>query len=114
MKRSAAGLLGSITLLVTACGQQGVPTINEPPETQGGVVQSEEVVSIPLSGTPGAVEVIGGDEASLRELLARALHYSLPEGGDTFIYVGGLPPELPVELPFPEGEGDRSCGSRQA
>ncbi|MGH2606810.1 MAG: hypothetical protein ACRDG5_09495 [Anaerolineales bacterium] len=103
MKRRIVALLVAFAWLAAGCGLQGAPPTTEAPQAQGEVVQQEQVVSIPLSGTPGAVEVIGGDEASLRELLARALHYAYPEGGDTFIYVGGLPPDLPVEMPFPEG-----------
>jgi len=103
MKPRAVALAVWIAWLVSGCAQQGVPPAAEGPGPQGEmVVQSEQVVSIPLSGTPGAVEVIGGDESSLRELLARALHYASPEGGDTLIYVGALPPELTVELPLPE------------
>ncbi len=110
MKVRAVALVVSFAWLVTGCAQQAVPSTGEGPEPQGEVVvQSEQVASIPLSGTPGAVEVIGGDEGSLRELLARALHYASPEGGDTVIYVGALPTDLAVELPL--AEGTRVIGS---
>lgn len=109
MKRKVTPLLVLLPWLVSGCGARAVPAATEAPDTQEEsvqgeqVVQREQIVSIPVSGTPGAVEVIGGDEASLRQLLARALHYAYAEGGDTFIYVGSLPPELPVDLPLPEG-----------
>lgn len=109
MKRNATSLLVLLPWLVSGCGAQAAPAATEVPDTQEEfvqgeqVIQREQVVSIPVVGTPGAVEVIGGDEGSMRELLARALHYAYGEGGDTLIYVGALPPQLPVEVSLPEG-----------
>lgn len=43
-----------------------------------------------IGGTPGAVEVLGGDEQALRELLGRTLHYGGPQDS-TVIFVGSCP-----------------------
>ncbi len=75
-------------------------------DTQGGViVQREEVVVDALAAAPGEVEVIGGDEESLREFIGRALTYHYPgsEEGRTRILIGLLPDDLPFDLPIPEG-----------
>jgi len=51
----------------------------------------------------GTAEVIGGDEAALRELLARSLaSYPGYEGSEAIVRVGNLPDELPFELSLPD------------
>lgn len=67
------------------------------------VAQSETVSTFPLSGTPGAVEVRGGDEAALREFIGRVLNYGGVQGGSTVVLVGELPNSLPFSLPIPDG-----------
>jgi hypothetical protein len=62
-----------------------------------------EVVSAGGTGSRTA-QVIGGDEAALREFVGRALHYPSPEGTEgTTVLIGALPESLPLELPIPEG-----------
>jgi hypothetical protein len=47
----------------------------------------------------GIAEVIGGDEAAVRELLSRTLaSYPAYEGSETIIQVSSLPEDLPFEL----------------
>jgi hypothetical protein len=67
------------------------------------VQQQVEVVSASAAGT-GEVEVVGGDEDSLREFIGRALVYHHPgtEEGDTLISIGLLPESLPFDFPIPE------------
>ena len=68
-------------------------------------VANETPASGPASGTaaPGETRVVGGDEASLREFVGRALTYHYPgaEGGTT-VLIGALPEDLSFELPVPE------------
>ncbi|MBC8171923.1 MAG: hypothetical protein H7X77_09625, partial [Anaerolineae bacterium] len=47
----------------------------------------------------GSADVIGGDEAALRELLSRTLaSYPAYEGTEATVQVGSLPENLPFEL----------------
>lgn len=63
---------------------------------------SHNPISAPeISGTPGIVEVLGGDEHSLRELLGRRLHYGGPQDS-TVVYVGTLPDTLLMDIPIPD------------
>ncbi len=50
----------------------------------------------------GDVQIVGGDEASLRELVAYLTRELGPQPPQTTVYVGALPPDLPFELPVPE------------
>jgi hypothetical protein len=83
---------------------------NAPPEEvaapASGVVVEEvvEQVVIGQSGEPGpvTVEIIGGDEAALREFVVRQVTYPGAETDHITVYLGSLPPELPYELPLPE------------
>ncbi len=92
--------------LLAACSRsEGDEVDTVSGDQSGGVVQKQvEVVSAPAA-TPGEVEVVGGDEESLREFIGRALTYHYPgaEEGDTRIMIGLLPEDLPFELPIPEG-----------
>jgi hypothetical protein len=56
-----------------------------------------------------ATQVVGGDEASLRELLGRLVGRSPYPDQKSVIYVGQLPDQLPFELPLPDGA--RTIGS---
>lgn len=67
------------------------------------VSQSQTVSTSPLSGTPGALEVLGGDEADLRKFIGRVLNYGGMQGGSTLIQVGKMPASLPFSLPLSEG-----------
>lgn len=51
----------------------------------------------------GAADVIGGDEAAVRELLSRTLaSYPAYDGSETTVQVGSLPDDLPFELDLPD------------
>jgi hypothetical protein len=99
-------LVVALAGIVAACSGSRGGEID--PATEGPnaelVQQQVEVVSAPAA-LPGEVDVIGGDEESLREFIGRALTYPYPdaEEQDTVISIGLLPEELPVELPLPEG-----------
>jgi hypothetical protein len=92
--------------LLAACSGFGGSEIDTVSGEQSAVVVQKqvEVVSAP-DATPGEVEVVGGDEESLREFIGRALtrRYPSAEEGDTRIMIGLLPEDLPFELPIPEG-----------
>ena len=61
------------------------------------------LVALPaLAQGGGDVMVVGGDEASLRELLAYLSRETGPQLPQTTVFVGALPPDLPFELPLPE------------
>lgn len=97
-------LVSSLALLVMSCALQtkffGVADVVEL-----GADRAEEPEGevLPLaSGTPEGVEVRGGDEAAMRELLGRTLHYGIPGAERTLILVGELPEDLPFDMPLPE------------
>lgn len=52
----------------------------------------------------GQVEIIGGDEQSLRKFIQRYFspRYLGAGDGDTKILIGSLPDDLPIDLPLPE------------
>ncbi|HLF91448.1 MAG TPA: hypothetical protein VI451_21060, partial [Anaerolineales bacterium] len=54
---------------------------------------------------PTTVEIVGGDEAALREFVTRWMGSSYPgqEADHITIYLGSLPPEMPYSLPLPDG-----------
>lgn len=69
--------------------------------------QSETVVEeINLDESVGGqVEIIGGDEESLREFIQRYFSPIYPGSGEDErkILIGSLPDDLPIDLPLPEG-----------
>jgi len=85
-------------LAAAGCSRAGQPNGQPEGEVQG------RTVSVVTGGVPGAgeAEVIGGDEAALREFVGRALQY-IGEGEATTVLIGALPDDLPFELPLPEG-----------
>jgi len=99
-------LVLAIAALITACSGTSGREAEVDSDTQGEVIiqRQEEVVGA-LAAAPGEVEVIGGDEESLREFIGRALTYPYPgsEEGGTRILIGLLPDDLPFDLPIPEG-----------
>jgi hypothetical protein len=86
-----------------------IDTATDLPATPQVVVSTVEVstivegVILPQS-TGGHVEIIGGDEESLREFIQRYLSPIYPgaEEGETKVLIGNLPDDLPVDLPLPE------------
>jgi len=92
-----------VGLLAACSGSDGSEVDTISGEQSVVVVQKQvEVVSAPAA-TPGEVEVVGGDEESLREFIGRALTspYTGKEGGMR-IMIGLIPEDLPFELPIPE------------
>lgn len=70
--------------------------------------QSVTTASGSLSGKTSDgrnVEIIGGDEESLREFIQRWLMPIYPgaTGGEPRVFIGSLPEDLPVEVPLPAG-----------
>jgi hypothetical protein len=58
---------------------------------------------VAVAAQNGTAQVIGGDEAALRELLARSLaSYPAYEGSESTVHVGSLPDNLPFELNLPD------------
>jgi hypothetical protein len=66
---------------------------------------SAVVVPAGQSGGERKVKIIGGDEESLREFVQRWLTPAYPgaPGGETQVWMGAFPEELPVDLPLPDG-----------
>ena len=87
-------------LAAAACARGGQPIGESGPEV---VERRVEVISGGSAGG-GPAQVIGGDEAALREFIGRALDYPSPEATDgVTVLIGALPEGLPLELPIPEG-----------
>ena len=98
-------IIALVGLLAACSGSEGGEVDTVSGEQSVVVVQKQvEVVSSP-DATPGEVEVVGGDDESLREFIGRALTRRYPgaEEGDTRIMIGLLPDDLPFDLPIPEG-----------
>ena len=97
-----------VVVLLMGCAAERNEIIEELDQTESAPVTSSEV-AVPKSEIVGKVEVIGGDEADLREFIQRwftpmVMAPSLPSEQDqTTIAIGELPEELPVEFPLPEG-----------
>ena len=72
----------------------------------------EEMQGITSSGSNGVqgdsdikVEVVGGDDASLREFIKQWMSPVSPAGGsldDMTVYIGSTPQDVPYELPVPD------------
>ena len=87
-------------LAAAACARGDQPIGESGPEL---VERRVEVVSGAGAGG-GPAQVIGGDEAALREFIGRTLDYPSPEATDgVTVLIGALPEGLPLELPIPEG-----------
>jgi hypothetical protein len=89
-----------LLLLLTAACTRGEQA-SSGPEAMAG----ESPAPVSASGGPASSEseVVGGDEAALREFIGRALTYHYPGAtGGTTVFVGGLPEDLGFELPVPE------------
>jgi hypothetical protein len=90
----------ALVLVLTAACTRG-EQVSSGPE----VMESESPAPVSASGGPASYEseVVGGDEAALREFIGRALTYHYPGGtGGTTVLVGGLPENPGFELPVPE------------
>ena len=77
----------------------GIEIVEEAIEVfPAGSASSEEEIG------PTTVEIIGGDEAALREFVERWLGSTYPgvPADHITVYLGSLPPELSYDLPLPE------------
>jgi hypothetical protein len=89
-----------LVLVLTAACTRGEQASSGPEATA-----SESPAPISTSSSPASYEseVVGGDEAALREFIGRALTYHYPGAtGGTTVLVGGLPENLGFDLPLPE------------
>ena len=90
----------ALLLLFTAACSRGEQASSGPE-----VMAGESPAPVSASGGPALneSEVVGGDEAALREFIGRALtyHYAGATGGTT-VLIGGLPENLGFDLPVPE------------
>jgi len=102
-----------VVIFLAGCAPMGVaqPQVSEEAPSAGAVSEGSQsqtsAIEAPAgqsSGT-GKVEITGGDEATLREFIQRYLTPAYPgaPAGDTKVWIGKLPEDLPVELPVPEG-----------
>ncbi|HLE03738.1 MAG TPA: hypothetical protein VI729_03875 [Anaerolineales bacterium] len=90
----------ALLLLLTAACSRGEQASSGPE-----VMAGESPAPVSASSGPASYEseVVGGDEAALREFISRALTYHYPGAtGGTTVLVGGLPENLGFELPVPE------------
>ncbi len=101
----------AITLLLVGCvpvqPQQDQQVVDGELNQPVVVEQINEASTAPELPNLSDVEVVGGDEASLRAFIAR--WFSSPYPGapsqDTVIHIGELPPDMAFDLPFPPGPG---------
>lgn len=98
-----------LCLAVMACAPVAPQLVKLPQEASGGSqveIQTvvEEIAVGQAAGNSGSVEIQGGDEQTLREFIKRyfARVYPGAMNGDTKIVIGGLPDDLPLDLPLPE------------
>ena len=104
-------------LMLTACSvllpQSAAPEeVGDTPPGQEVVVVEQAVEVLPPGSAsseegigPTTVEIIGGDEAALREFVERWLGPTYPgqQADHVTVYLGSLPTDLPYALPLPEG-----------
>lgn len=105
-----SGILIIFTFVISACG-------NIIPSQQGGTqsepAPAEEMQQVTAAGSDAAqngsgitVEVVGGDEASLREFIRQWMTpggYPGSSMKDMTVYIGSTPKDMPYDLPVPEG-----------
>ena len=90
-------------LILVGCTTERNKDLESPGYAQSvPATRSEDVV--PASGSLGTVQVIGGDERTLREFIQRwfAPMYATSGDADTIVMMGGLPDNLPVYFPLPD------------
>ena len=96
-------------LLPQTVAEEGVGDSANQPGSNEVVVEVVEEVVIGQSATgeigPTTVEIVGGDEAALREFVTRWLGSSYPgqEADHITVYVSSFPPEMRYPLPLPDG-----------
>ncbi len=99
-----------VVIFLAGCAPVGVVKTQmseEAPSVSTGSQSQTSVIEAPTGQTSGSgkVEINGGDEAALREFIQRYLTPVYPgaPAGDTKVWIGKLPDDLPVEVPMPEG-----------
>jgi len=96
-------------LLPQTVAEEGLGDSANQPGSDEVVVEVVEEVPVGQNVTgeigPTTVEIVGGDEAALREFVTRWLGSSYPgqEADHITIYLGSLPPEMPNPVPLPDG-----------
>jgi hypothetical protein len=94
--------LALLTLVLASCAnlpasvQENAPAVPPSEDTQGNTSTEAR------SGT--TIEVVGGDEESLREFIRQWMNPIYPDGTsqNTTVYIGSLPDDIPYDLPTPE------------
>ena len=97
-----------LMVLLAGCATERSLGSEEHESVSQPVTRSEIAVpSIEREGIPvGSVQIIGGDEDSLREFLRRwfaPLYPSSTPERETIIWLGALPEDMPVDFPLPDG-----------
>jgi hypothetical protein len=99
-------LLSAITLLTLALSSCGIipATVGENPPTADTSMQSTEESLATATIPETSVEVLGGNEESLREFIRQWIAPVFPDGTsqDVTVYVGSAPKEIPYDLPTPD------------
>ena len=109
-------LLLLVAFLLVGCAPASTPQPAPPQEAQVETTESLKSSSRSTEAVVPAgqsVEIIGGDEASLREFIQRWLAPVYPgaPGGMTTVRIGEMPADLSVDVPLPKGA--RIAGSVQ-
>jgi hypothetical protein len=104
------------TLVLSACGNiipgQQDNTLNEPASAEEKQVVTSADHDTAQGGPEIKVDVVGGDDASLREFIKQWMNPGAYPGSsfeDMTVYIGSTPEDLPFEPPVPEGA--RTIGS---
>ena len=102
-----------VALILAGCAPAATPQPSASAEAQvessesleSAIQTSEVALPVVQAGEGSTVEVIGGDEASLREFLQRWLAPIYPgaPGGVITVRIAAMPADLPVDVPLPEG-----------
>ena len=102
------GILILFAFVLYGCGN----IIPDPQDSsQNESAPAGEVQEITSTGSNSAqngsdikVEVVGGDEASLREFIKQWLTPGYPDGssGDMTVYIGSTPEDIPYDIPVPD------------
>jgi hypothetical protein len=94
--------------VLSGCINVTESTQENPPAATTSVENLQESTNTETSGTAEAsessVEIVGGDEASLREFLKQWLLPVYPGGPSQTmtVYIGSLPKDIPYDLPTPD------------
>jgi hypothetical protein len=99
-------LLSMIALLAWGLASCGIVPANvqeNMPPASNDIQTTEESVTTGTSSET-SVQVVGGDEESLREFIRQWIVPVYPDGTtqDITVYIGSVPTEMPYDLPTPE------------